>query len=104
MAPMSRRGLNFLPLAVAVLATALAAGCAGRPTAEDYIAYQAVQQADGKLRTETDPSDAPFTGADLIRNFERIALHHEADASRTGGEDNWRENPINRSGPYFLTV
>ena len=90
-------GLSLAPGALLVLcAVLLVTGCVGRPTAQDYIAYQAVQQADGKLRTETDPQDAPITGADLVRNFERIALHHEADASRTGGEDNWRANPINR--------
>ena len=96
MHPMSRSGFPGATVVPFVLVALVASGCTGRPTVEDYIAYQAVQQADGKLRTEFDPPDAPFTREDLIRNFDRIALHHEADASRTGGEDNWRENPVNR--------
>lgn len=31
----------------------------------------------GRMRRETAPADAPFTLDDLVRNFERIALHDE---------------------------
>lgn len=97
---MSRLGHPVAITVPLILAALLATGCTGRPTVEDYLAYQAVQQADGKLRTDFDPPDAPFTREDLIRDFERIALHHEADASRIGGEDNWHANPVNRwQGP-----
>lgn len=42
--------------------------------------YAQVQQtllADGLLRTETAPQDAPFTADDLTKNFLRIALYEE---------------------------
>jgi hypothetical protein len=42
-----------------------------------YASVQARLQAQGKLRQEHSPPDAPFTTADLVRNFERIALYDE---------------------------
>jgi hypothetical protein len=75
---------------------ALVAGCGGRPSAADYDAYQASLIVDGYLRTETAAEDAYYDKADLVRNFERIALHHEVELTKTGGEDNWAENPLER--------
>ena len=37
----------------------LVAGCGGRPSADDYAAYQAALRETGKLRTETAPEGAP---------------------------------------------
>jgi hypothetical protein len=75
---------------------ALVAGCGGRPSAEDYAAYQIALRANGKLSIETAPTRAPYDAADLVRNFERVALHHEADATMPGGEENWNQNPVMR--------
>jgi hypothetical protein len=74
----------------------LVAGCGGRPSADDYAAYQIALRETGKLRTETAPEGAPYSAADLVRNFERIALYHEADATVPGGEGNWNPNPLMR--------
>lgn len=79
-----------------ILGLALVTGCAGRPSADAYVAYQVALLANGKLSTETDPRDAPYTSEDLVRNFERIALRHEADATVPGGEGNWSPNPLMR--------
>jgi hypothetical protein len=82
--------------AVMIPALALVAGCSGRPSAEDYDAYAAALREDGYLRTETKAADAYYDRADLVRNFERIALHHEVEMSELGSEDNWSENPLAR--------
>lgn len=42
-----------------------------------YASVQARLLAQGKLRQEHTPKDAPFTAGDLVRNFERIALYDE---------------------------
>lgn len=42
-----------------------------------YASVQARLLAQGKLRQEHSPPDAPFTAGDLVRNFERIALYDE---------------------------
>lgn len=42
-----------------------------------YASVQARLLAQGKLRQEHSPKDAPFTTGDLVRNFERIALYDE---------------------------
>ena len=63
---------------------------------EQFDAYQAELRAEGFLRTETAPQDAPYEAADLVRNFERIALHHEVELTQTGSEDNWSRNPLER--------
>lgn len=50
------------------------------PISELARYYQGAEQsisAAGGLRTETNPADAPFTSADLQRNFIRIALFDE---------------------------
>ena len=74
----------------------LVSGCGGRPSAEYYAAYQVALRAEGKLRTETAPPDAPYDAADLVRNFERIALYNEADVTLTGGENNRRPSALRR--------
>lgn len=100
MVQMSRGVLR--PALVATLAAALAvlAACAGRPSPEDYAAYEAMLHAKGKLRTETVAADAPFDAADLARNYARIALAREADPTRPGGDDNLSPSPLRRwQGP-----
>ncbi len=42
-----------------------------------YAAAEAALRKKGHLRTETNPADAPFSEADLVRNFENIALYDE---------------------------
>ena len=84
----------FLSLLLAV------AGCNTRPSAEYYEALVVTLRAEGKLRAETAPQNAPYDAADLVRNFERIALHHEARITSPGNESNWEENPLQRwAGP-----
>jgi hypothetical protein len=64
-------------LAVVAALAALAA-CASPPeTAAYYRDLEKLYTLTGHLRTETAPPDAPFTNADLIRNFESIAFHTE---------------------------
>jgi hypothetical protein len=49
--------------------------------AEDLFAYYAGIEArllaEGRMRRERDPLDAPYTTRDLVRNFDRIALFDE---------------------------
>ena len=59
-----------------LLSLPLLAGCAGGDAAL-YRDYAALLAADGGLRDETAPADAPYTNADLATNFERIALNRE---------------------------
>ena len=81
-------------------ASVMLAGCAGRPSAEDYAAYETMLRAHGKLRTDTTPADAPYGARDLARNFARIALAREADPTRPGGSRNFRPSPLKRwNGP-----
>ena len=97
---MSSTGLLAILRAAFILAPVLVAGCSQRPSSDDYAAYQVALRALGDLRTESAPADAPYDAADLVRNFERIALHHEADASRPGSEGNREPNPLMRwDGP-----
>ena len=42
-----------------------------------YASVQARLLAQGKLRQDHNPADAPFTADDLVRNFERVALYDE---------------------------
>ena len=79
-----------------VPALAVLAGCAGRPSAADYAAYQDRLLSKGKLRVEAAAADAPFDAADLARNYERVALNREADSTRPGGDDNLRPSPLKR--------
>jgi hypothetical protein len=93
---MFRTAFRFALSAFMIPALVLVAGCGGRPSAGDYLAYQVALRETGKLRTETAPADAPYDAAGLARDFGRIALHHEADATVPGGEGNWDPNPLTR--------
>lgn len=100
MQPMSRSCFRTVLSAIMIPGLALVAGCAGRPSADDYAAYEMALRATGKLRTETTPEGIPYDVEDLVLNFERIALRHEADATLPGSEGNWNENPLIRwEGP-----
>lgn len=57
-------------------AAAILAGCAD-DTGALYREHARFLQLDGYLRAEAAPADAPFTNADLVRNFETIALNRE---------------------------
>jgi hypothetical protein len=63
------------PAALVCAAAALAACAQG--TEERYRATLQSYIANGFMRAETAPPDAPFGNAELIRNFERIAFHKE---------------------------
>ncbi|MDF2232797.1 DUF2927 domain-containing protein [Albimonas sp. CAU 1670] len=75
--PRSLRAARVLP---ALAALALASGCVQNT---DELYAQALERyaAAGLMRTETAPADAPFTNADLARDFERIAFHMEFEES-----------------------
>ncbi len=47
------------------------------PLAQFYAQVEGDLTASGRMRADTAPADAPFTEADLVRNFERIALYDE---------------------------
>lgn len=65
----------------AALVLALA-GCGPNvPDAREWAAYTAGMKADGKMRTERAPADAPYTNADLVRNFRETVLHTEFEDS-----------------------
>ncbi len=97
MASMSRPCLRIASL---LALAALIAACAERPSERDLTALQAEMRDEGRLRTETEPQDAPFGREALIRNFERIALNHQADTLKPGSAKNSRPNPISRwQGP-----
>lgn len=61
----------------ALAASLILAACAN--TTERYESYTTALQAKGKMRTERDPDDAPFTKDDLARNFIKIAMYSEYD-------------------------
>lgn len=56
-----------------------------------YAGVEGELTASGRMRRETAPADAPFTQADLVRNFERIALFDEY--VETGGRFLRQETP-----------
>lgn len=70
---MKQDGLRLAALAAAVLSVA---ACVA-DTSTRYRDYASVLQRDGYLRTETSPIDAPFSNADLERNFVTVALNRE---------------------------
>lgn len=83
---MSRPRMSLLLRASVIAGMALAAACA--------------IPGGGAMRTDYDPADAPFGTEDLVADFERIALRHEADPSQPGGRGNWKPNPLGRwQGP-----
>lgn len=67
----------FLKNAGAALCVALLLSACAPTTAERYRNHARIMQSDGYFRTETTPADAPFTNADLARNFEKVALNRE---------------------------
>jgi hypothetical protein len=93
---MFRLGIRTALCAVFLSALTAVAGCNQRPSAEAYTAFVEKQIAKGNLRTETTPQDALYDAADLARNFERIALYHEANAKQAGGENNRISNSLQR--------
>jgi hypothetical protein len=50
------------------------AGCTGMERKHLFDSYQSQMQLHGYLRTESDPSDVPFSNARLVENFRRIAF------------------------------
>jgi len=63
-------------LAVLLLAALMLAGCASDEAAL-YARLQDDLRRSGFMRTERVPADAPFSDADLIRDFELVALYSE---------------------------
>ena len=49
----------------------------GESLREFYASVEGDLTASGRMRRDTAPADAPFTDADLVRDFNRIALHDE---------------------------
>lgn len=93
---MCRRLPRTAVAAALTAALATLAGCAARPSPDDYAAYETMLRSKGKLRVETVAADAPFGAADLARNYALVALHREAVATRPGGDDNLRPSPLKR--------
>lgn len=93
---MSSRLTRIMTGAIPIAALAVLAGCAGRPSAADYAAYETRLRAQGKMRVETVAADAPFDAARLARDYELVALNREADSTRPGGDDNLRPSPLKR--------
>ncbi len=79
-----------------IAAAAALSACADRPSVDDYSDYESMLRAHGKLRTDTVAADAPYDADDLARNFVRVALAHEVDATRPGGNDNLKPSPLRR--------
>jgi DUF2927 family protein len=72
-----------------------------------YASVQARLRAQGRLRQDTLPKDAPFTVSDLVANFERVALFEEYSerdgkiiARQTASSLRRWQGPI-RIGLYF---
>lgn len=90
-------GLRKSPgLMASLIAGLMLGGCTGQPTEAEYAGYAAALVAAGDLRAEAAPADAAFTNADLVRNFERIALAHEVDVEQGGSDSNAAANPLKR--------
>ncbi len=49
----------------------------GESLRDFYASIEGDLTASGRMRRDTAPADAPFTDADLVRDFDRIALHDE---------------------------
>lgn len=59
----------------------------------------------GRLRLETDPADAPYSTADLARNFERIAFFQEFTTSGQRLVKNETQSPLRRfEGPVRVST
>lgn len=73
----------------------LLAGCA--PSTEAlYARYTDTLTAAGRMRVEREPRDAPFTDADLVENFQRVAFAVESFNGQEAGERTLRrwQGPI----------
>lgn len=66
----------------AALVCAAMAGCSPTVTGADFAAWEQGLVAQGRLRTDRDPSDARYTNATLAKNFELIAFNLEASVNR----------------------
>ncbi|MCL5776749.1 DUF2927 domain-containing protein [Limibaculum sp. FT325] len=69
-------------LLLAGLAACISAGIPGPETLQDY---QDRLVASGRMRTDRNPPDVPFTNADLVRNFERVAFGQDPEIERALG-------------------
>lgn len=98
--------VKFRPMiAFAILAGIALGGCMGRPNGAYYSSYESMLLQDGLLRTETAPADAPYTAQDLVRNFERIALHSEANSTIAGSDRNSVSTRLRRwEGPLRYRI
>ncbi|MFT7390146.1 MAG: hypothetical protein ACI9ZH_000363 [Paracoccaceae bacterium] len=76
------------PLALALLA---GFGACATDHGAKWARYEAVMRDAGLMRSDYDPPDAPFVADDLIRNFEKVALHSEFPMENTAVA---RETPI----------
>ncbi len=70
--------------AVLVGAVVLTGYDARSQTAEYWRKYEAMLTDKGKLRADRAPADAPYSNADLVRDFQAIMLHREH--ARKGGD------------------
>lgn len=92
----------ILCLAAALIA---AAPAWAQTSAPEWAEYVRVQQAEGRMRTERNPADAPYSNADLIRDFREIMLYSEyvqQDGIYTPGR---AAQPLEkRTGPVRLSI
>jgi len=68
--------MRGVPAYLALVAAMLVSACMEEPRV-DFADYVQSLRSAGKLRTDTAPPDAPFTDADLERNFIKIAMFNE---------------------------
>lgn len=68
------RARSYPATVLALTAAMLASACSMTPEPLDWRAYEAALYAEGRLRQDRAPPDAPFSNTDLARNFERIAF------------------------------
>jgi hypothetical protein len=58
-------------------ALVLISACAGTPGAADFARWDATLRAEGKLRADRAPIDAPFGRRDIVENFAKIGFGSE---------------------------
>ncbi len=86
-------------VASAIVAFGVLAGCAGKPPASVMNQWADALLAEGKMRTERAPIDAPFDNETLVENFRRVALHSELVlAQETTREARSASSPIHKWG------
>lgn len=76
-----------------------AGGDAWSQDAAYWQKYEAMLTSKGLMRTERDPADAPYSNADLVRDFHAIMLHKEH--ARRGGDfvKNAARRPLKKLEP-----